>query len=377
MNRSSRMEVDRGSGDGSRTSSTPQDVSPGDASSSFEKCTSTHTIECFSAVLHKCRAQYEWSRGLIEKVRARKQYPHTGFFQQHFGAPDQVNCRTRDLLQNVQSMNTAITPALMADIYQSNLRFQISIMNLMMTNRMLESSLKDFMDHVNTYESLVYQQYEQQQANQSSGVNETSTVETAVVSTTYTNDEPVSSSGLVIEEPSGSASSAGSALLQAIRTAGAQISRHMKLIPTMLNQIPLLASPLAVELRLMDIYDDYDDSPMMHRLLTDRELLSMVQPADLGVTAGGASRLPPLMHNWDKLLSQNVNVAQQRPTGTNNSTAAGSTAPRAQQSGAPSRESPAPSRSSQPQAAAPSAASSSYSSSNSSAARSRFFPRKR
>lgn len=361
------MEIDSDSDAGNNGSSTrpgsytiSQDSCLSDASSSFEKCTSMHTIECFSAVLNKCRAQYEWSTDLIEKVRARKQYPHTGFFQQHFGAPDQVNCRTRDLLQNVQSMNTTITPALMADIYQSNLRFQISIMNLAMTNRMLESSLTDFMEHVNTYESLVYQRYEQQQARQSSAMNESSVVETtAVVSTTYTNDdEPVSSSGLIIEEPSSSSSSLpndGSSLLRAIQAAGMQISRHMKLIPTMLNQIPLLANPLAVELRLMDIYDDYDDSPMMHRLLTDRNLISLIQPADLGVTAGGTSRIPPLMHNWDKLLSHNVTVAQNRSDS-------------AQPSNAPSSGS-APARSSLAQSASQSSAAASSSSSSSSSSR--------
>lgn len=233
------------------------------------------SLECFRAIVNKCNGELEYTGNMINTIRQKRRFPHTGFYQKNWSAVNQVNCRTIDLIRSVQNMNGTLRPDSMLDIYQANLRFQLAVQNLVLTRAMLSTSLDEFITRVADYEALI----------RSSAIP----VAAASPVATYADDDNLVSSTTTDDELSSSSREA------ALSAKLGEIQSNITVIQSFLNQSPMLSNPIRMELHLMEIYDDFDDSVAVHRLLTDPNALSLL-PNDR----------QSIYHDWNYIASEEV-----------------------------------------------------------------------
>lgn len=281
----------------------------------FASCTSVRTLQCFKAVLLKCDEELVRAGEVIGKLQGGRMYPHSGYFQQFYGSPGQVNCRTKDKLASIQGAINRLQPAEMRDIYRANIRFQLSLQHVVLTRHMLTLAVNTFIDKVTDYEMLLAKRGARGSLDESSAAPSTTT-------TPY--DDEVAVSSTTINTPASCPTA--TELDRQIQESSTEVNNKLIMIQMMLNQLPMLMAPLHVELRLMRIYDNYDDSVIVHQLLTNPAALAMITPWNGGGGGGGNAthqqqqQPPPLMHDWDRLISETAvqnlyrGVGQQRPS---------------------------------------------------------------
>jgi hypothetical protein len=220
------------------------------------------SLQCFHAIVQKCQHELARIGDMIQTIQEKRRYPHTGFYQKNWGAVNQVNCRTIDLIRSVQNMNGVLRPDAMNDIYQANLRFQLAVQNIVLTRAMLSSALDEFIKRVADYEVLL----------RGGGGSGRGTSEDAVSSTTPDDDNK-----------------------SALSSKLAEIQSNITVMQSFLNQSPMLSCPIRMELHLMDIYDNFDDSVAVHHLLTDENALNLLP-----------SERQPIYHEWERIASEQV-----------------------------------------------------------------------
>lgn len=253
------------------------------ASSNLGQCGQVTNMECFQRVVLKCNTELLRSSDLVNAVRSKRVYPHTGFYQENWGALNQLNYRVVDTLKSVHSMNSRLSPETLKAIYRANIRFQMAVQNTVLTANLLAGALNEFIQRVKEYEQLLL-----------------NTPEVVAERTTNADENGVSSSGSV-SIVLGSDSNSGEVerqLPEKIRSKLIEVQRNMAILQSFLNQLPAQSMLIELENHMMEIYDNYDDSTIVHHLLSDPAVLSMLN--------SGGETLPPMVHDWNALTSEEL-----------------------------------------------------------------------
>jgi hypothetical protein len=299
-------------------------------------------MECFRAIVEKCNNELFKTGEMINTIRYKRRFPHTGFYQKNWGAMNQVNCRTIDLIRSTQHRmrgggggvpapgagpssyqpgssaaaagsvagSYGIDNNTLLDIYNANLRFQLSVQNLVLTRTMLSTALDEFINRVAEYESMLSSGAGgASSASGAGGAGGAGGSEQAVSSTTLelptAQHFDVTSSSATTAAGYGRNSGLSTAAVAARQRREAalsaklsEIQNNITIIQSFLNQAPMLSCPIRMELHLMDIYDDYDDSVAVHHLLSDQHTVDTVHQI--------AAHLPPVFHDWNLIASEEV-----------------------------------------------------------------------
>lgn len=261
-------------------------------SSNLGQCGQVTNMECFQRVVMKCNTELVRSSDLVNAVRSKRAYPHSGFYQENWGAMNQLNYRVVDTLKSVHSMNSRLSPETLSAIYRANIRFQMAVQNTVLTANLLAAALNEFIQRVKEYEQLL--------------LNNTETETVVAEKVTTVDENGVSSSGTISVEPSGSS---GKQLPEKIRSKLIEVQRNMAILQSFLNQLPMQSMLIELENHMMEIYDNYDDSTVVHHLLSD--------PAALSMLNSGRETLPPILHDWNSLTSEELIQRRFREIGNN------------------------------------------------------------
>lgn len=275
------MADNAAAGDGG-CSSSGYDARPTPGPGNLAGCGTVTSMECYRAIINKCTEELVKTADLISRIRFKRRYPHTGFYMNNWGRLNQTCYRTVDTLKAVHNMNNQLRPDIMENIYWANVRFQNSLRHLVMTRALLSASLDQFIARIQEYELL--QRREAELAHGSAdGAERMDESDDGVSSTTVGNPSNASTSQNLADK-----------LLQ--------VQRDIVVIQSFLNQIPAFVALARMEEHWMHIYDEYDDSLVVHQLLTDPSALSLLHATNS--RPDGTDRLPPVVHNWDDVVSE-------------------------------------------------------------------------
>lgn len=247
-------------------------------------------MRCFQAVLDKCNDELVKSGNLIYALRYKRRYPHTGFFQKNWGQLNQMNCRTVDMIKSSQNLNVPLRPRTLLEIHQANVRFQMAVQNLVLTRSMLSTAVDELMAKMSSYNELLLQQQQGTTGQNNESDNDSESM-------------VVSSSTTAFENPEDSSANAApsSSIESQLRSKLSEIQMHMNIVQSFLNQLPMLSCPLRMELHLMEIYDNYDDSETVHLLLIDP-----TTAAAINQNATNRGAVIPVVHDWEEITSEST-----------------------------------------------------------------------
>lgn len=215
------------------------------AATTSGRCVGSVTAsESYGQFVAKCVEQLATIDRLLSQIRSAKRYPFSGFYQLHWSQIAQSNVRAVDTLRSIHGQLERLQEQTVRDMIAANQRFQTALVTILLTRFTLTAMLDRFHRSVREYEQLVGSAWS------SSSSSSVSTSESAVSTTTTSTRDPRET--------------------QAARSKLQEINGHVREAKRMLDQTPMCAAPIRMELELLALYDMHDDSETVHAVLTSR-----------------------------------------------------------------------------------------------------------
>lgn len=271
------------------------------SSSSFSSVTVNNAQAIRSSsrpILEKCNVALVDGVATLQRLESVHRRPHTSFYQRRFGDINCMNYRTSDTISSHYRQRSTVQNDTIVDIFKANVRFQAAVKGSIVARHMLIELVDKFnvaLDDLSRLEQQV--------------TTTTTTTTTSPIATTRNNDavvaavteEEVRNVRVTADDDLGVSSTVSTApmdsrsITERIIVRKRQLERLTRSIQTMINQLVFWCGCLKIELQLLSIYDNYDDSDFVHEFLVQHSnVLQNLCPE-------GASHA--LQHEWSALTS--------------------------------------------------------------------------
>lgn len=167
-----------------------------------------------------------------------------------------INERVIDTLNGVSLNDERRTVRTLADIVNQCLRYELAIVNLVTLSRLIVKALANFSNTHVRYDEKI-----------------------KILQSDYSDGKT------------------SSVKANELRRLQDELDTTRNVLQKLLNQVPLQMAQLKTELELIALYDDTDDTPKIHRFLTDPLIMEIVKRSCRLTKAYSLLR-----HSWDKLI---------------------------------------------------------------------------